>query len=312
MSYELIVFSGESNIPLRDEIFHHLNMPLSKIITKRFSDGEMFVKFEETIRGRDVFLIQSMSSPCNDNFMQLLLMLDAARRASAARITVVLPYYGYARQDRKSEPRVPITARLVSDLIEALKPNRMLCIDLHADQIQGFFQIPVDHLYAAPIFVEYLKKKYLENLIVVAPDSGGAERARFLARYLDVNLAIIDKRRAHANVSEVMNVIGEVKDKTCVIYDDIIDTAGTISNAAFALKNEGAKKVLVCATHAVLSGDAKTRLENSCIDEVIVTNTINVEESKKIKKLTILSVGKMISEAIMNIHNEKSVSSLFL
>ncbi len=312
MSYQPLVFSGDSNLPLSEEICSYLNMPLGKMTTKRFSDGEMLIKFEETTRGCDVFLIQSMASPSNDNLVQLLLMIDAARRASAARITVVIPYYGYARQDRKSEPRVPISARVVADLIEAVRPNRLLCMDLHADQIQGFFHIPVDHLYAAPVFVDYIKAKYTTNVVVVAPDSGGAERARFLARHLNLNLAIIDKRRPQANVSEVMNVIGDVEDKTCILYDDIIDTGGTITNAAVALKKSKAKKILVCATHAVLSGLAVERLEKSCLDEIIVSNTIMLSDNKKISKLKVLSVGNMIGEAISRIHNEKSVSSLFL
>ena len=312
MSYELLIFSGESNPNLTSEICTYLDLPLGKAALKRFSDGEMSVKLNENVRGRDVFVIQTLSAPTNDSLMQLLLMLDALRRASAERVTAVIPYYGYARQDRKSEPRVPISARVVADLIETMLPDRLICVDLHADQIQGFFRIPVDHLYAAPIFVNYIKEKKLKNLVVVAPDTGGVERARFLARQLHASLAIIDKRRPKANVSEVMHVIGEVEGQDCILYDDMIDTAGTITNAAAALKKNGAKSVIVCASHAVLSGNAVERLESSSLDEIIFSNTISLPKSGILQKIKVLSIAHIVGEAIRRIHNEESVSSLFL
>jgi len=312
MGYDLLVFSGSSNRPLAEEICTHLGLPLGRCVIKKFSDGELSVKLEENVRGRDVFIIQPISSPANDHLMELLLMLDAVRRASASRTTVVIPYYGYGRQDRKSEPRVPISARVVADLIEAMLPDRLMTMDLHADQIQGFFHLPVDHLYAAPVFVKYFKEKKLENAVVVSPDSGGVERARFFARQLNAGLAIIDKRRPKANVSEVHHVIGEVKDKTCILYDDMIDTAGTITLAAKALKENGASSVLACATHPVLSGPAVERLKASVLDEVIISNSIFLPQEKRFEKITQLSVAQLCAEAIRRIHNEESVSSLFL
>ncbi len=311
-SYQQLIFSGEANRPLAQEICDYLDVRLGDAQIKTFSDGEISVKLNENVRGRDVFIIQPISSPANDNLMQLILMMDAARRASAARMTIVMPYYGYGRQDRKSEPRVPISARVMADLLESMGPNRLLCMDLHADQIQGFFHIPVDHLYAAPVFVEYIKEKQLSDLVVVSPDSGGVERARFLARQIGAGLAIIDKRRPQANVSEVMHVIGDVNGKTCILYDDMIDTAGTITKAAAALKNNGAASVMACATHAVLSGPAITRLQESNIDEIILSNTIDLPAEKRIDKIKSLSVAKLYGEAIRRIHNEESVSSLFL
>ncbi|MCR9141081.1 MAG: ribose-phosphate pyrophosphokinase [bacterium] len=311
-SYQQLIFSGEANRPLAQEICDYLDVRLGDAQIKTFSDGEISVKLNENVRGRDVFIIQPISSPANDNLMQLILMMDAARRASAARMTVVMPYYGYGRQDRKSEPRVPISARVMADLLESMGPNRLLCMDLHADQIQGFFHIPVDHLYAAPVFVEYIKDKKLSDLVVVSPDSGGVERARFLARQIGAGLAIIDKRRPQANVSEVMHVIGEVEGKTCILYDDMIDTAGTITKAATALKNNGATSVMACATHGVLSGPAIERLQESNIDEIILSNTIDLPAEKRIDKIKSLSVAKLYGEAIRRIHNEESVSSLFL
>ncbi len=312
MSYELLIFSGESNLSLSLEICDYLKVKLGAAVLKRFSDGEMSVKLTENVRGRDVFLIQTLSAPTNDHLMQSLLMLDAIRRASAARVTAVIPYYGYGRQDRKSEPRVPISARVVADLFEAMLPDRLICMDLHADQIQGFFRIPVDHLYAAPVFVNYIKEKNIKDMVVVAPDSGGVERARFFARQIHAGLAIIDKRRARANTSEVLNVIGEVKDQMCILYDDMIDTAGTITNAAQALKEKGATRVIACATHAVLSGNATERLEKSNLDEIILTNTIAYQKRKLPTKIKVLSVAHLMGEAIRRIHNEESVSSLFL
>lgn len=311
-SYQQLIFSGEANQALAQEICDYLGVRLGDAQIKTFSDGEISVKLNENVRGRDVFIIQPISSPANDNLMQLILMMDAVRRASAARMTVVMPYYGYGRQDRKSEPRVPISARVMADLLESMGPNRLLCMDLHADQIQGFFHIPVDHLYAAPVFVEYIKAKQIEDMVVVSPDSGGVERARFLARQIGAGLAIIDKRRPQANVSEVMNVIGDVKDRTCILYDDMIDTAGTITKAAAALKANGATSVMACATHAVLSGPAIERLEASNLDEIILSNSINLPPEKQISKIKQLSVARLYGEAIRRIHNEESVSSLFL
>jgi len=244
--------------------------------------------------------------------MELLLTIDAVRRASAKRITAVIPYYGYGRQDRKPEPRVPISARLVADIIQVTGLDRVLTVNLHADQIQGFFHIPVDNLYAAPIFIQYLKETHFSEPVVVSPDSGGVERARYLARHINAGLAIIDKRRPQANVAEIMNVIGDVEGKDCILYDDMIDTAGTITKAAKALKDNGAKRVIACATHPVLSGPAIQRIEESVLDEVIFSNTIHLSEEKRIRKIKILSIAKLIGEAIRRIHNEESVSSLFL
>ena len=312
MNSELVIFSGNANQPLAQEICQYLGIRLGRADVKQFSDGEISVKLIDNVRGRDVFVIQPTSSPTNDNLMELILILDALRRSSAFRITAVIPYYGYGRQDRKSEPRVPISARVVADLIEAIAPNRLLTMDLHADQIQGFFQLPVDHLYAAPVFVDYLKSKNLENPVVVSPDSGGVERARFLARQIHADLAIIDKRRPRANVSEVMNVIGDVQGKTCILLDDMIDTAGTITKAAKALKDNNALSVMACATHAVLSGPAVDRLRDSVLDEIIFSNTIQLPPEKKLDNIKILSVAALCGEAIRRIHNEESVSSLFL
>ncbi len=312
MAYELLVFSGTSNQPLAEEICQYLSIPMGRASVRRFSDGEISVKLEDNVRGRDVFLIQPTSAPANDNLMELLLMIDALRRASAGRITPVIPYYGYGRQDRKSEPRVPISARVVADLIEQMEPNRLLCMDLHADQIQGFFRVPVDHLYAAPVFVNYLRDKHIDDAVVVSPDSGGVERARFLARQIHAGLAIIDKRRPKANVAEVMNVIGDVKGKTCILYDDMIDTGGTIAKAAAALKENGARMVMACATHAVLSGPAVERLRDSALDEIVLTNSILLPAERRLEKITVLSVARLVGEAIRRIHNEESVSSLFL
>lgn len=312
MSFHIVAFSGNANLPLAQEICNHLGIPLGRANVKQFSDGEISIKLEENVRGRDVFVIQPISAPANDHLMEVLLMTDALRRASADRITLVIPYYGYGRQDRKVEPRVPISARAVADLLECMLPTRLLTMDLHADQIQGFFRLPVDHLYAAPVFVEYLRNKNLDQPVVVSPDSGGVERARFLARQINAGLAIIDKRRPRANVAEIMNVIGDVSGKVCILYDDMIDTAGTITKAAVALKEHGAKSVLCCATHGVLSGPAIERLRDSILDEVIISNSIRLDPSKKIDKITVLSVARLVGEAIRRIHNEESVSSLFL
>ena len=312
MSYELLLISGNSNRPLSEEIAKYLNQRLADVVIKKFSDGEISVKINENIRGKDVFIIQPTSAPSNDHIMELLLTIDAVRRASAKRITAVIPYYGYGRQDRKPEPRVPISARLVADIIQVTGLDRVLTVDLHADQIQGFFHIPVDNLYAAPVFIQYLKESIFSEPVVVSPDSGGVERARYLARHINAGLAIIDKRRPQANVAEIMNVIGDVEGKECILYDDMIDTAGTITKAAKALKDNGAKRVIACATHPVLSGPAIQRIEESVLDEVIFSNTIYLPEEKRIRKIKILSIAKLIGEAIRRIHNEESVSSLFL
>lgn len=312
MSYELLLISGNSNRPLSEEIAKYLNQRLADVVIKKFSDGEISVKINENIRGKDVFIIQPTSAPANDHIMELLLTIDAVRRASAKRITAVIPYYGYGRQDRKPEPRVPISARLVADIIQVTGLDRVLTVDLHADQIQGFFHIPVDNLYAAPVFIQYLKESHFSEPVVVSPDSGGVERARYLARHINAGLAIIDKRRPQANVAEIMNVIGDVEGKECILYDDMIDTAGTITKAAKALKENGAKRVIACATHPVLSGPAIQRIEESVLDEVIFSNTIYLPEEKRIRKIKILSIANLIGEAIRRIHNEESVSSLFL
>ncbi len=307
------LFSGNSNRTLAKEIADVLGIPVGKATVSNFSDGEIMVQINENVRGSDVFLIQSTCMPVNKNIMELLLMTDALRRASAARITAVMPYYGYARQDRKAAPRVPISARLVADLLEAVGISRVLTIDLHAGQIQGFFEIPVDHLYASPVLVDYVKREYLNDLVIVSPDAGGVERARAFAKRLNASLAIIDKRREKANVSEVMNVIGEVEGKSALLFDDMIDTAGTITHAAAALKEKGAKKVIAACSHAVLSGPALDRINESVLEEIIVTNTIPMDEKQeKCNKLTVLSVASLLGEAIKRIHEETSVSSLFI
>ncbi|RJR16247.1 MAG: ribose-phosphate pyrophosphokinase [Nitrospiraceae bacterium] len=307
------LFTGNSNRILAREIADVLKIPVGKATVSNFSDGEIMVQINENVRGSDVFVIQSTCTPVNNNIMELLLMTDALRRASASRITAVMPYYGYARQDRKAAPRVPISARLIADLLEAVGISRVLTIDLHAGQIQGFFEIPVDHLYASPVLVDYVRREYLNDLVIVSPDAGGVERARAFAKRLNASLAIIDKRREKANVSEVMNVIGEVEGKNALLFDDMIDTAGTITHAAAALKEKGAKKVIAACAHAVLSGPALDRINESVLEEVIVTNTIPMDENQqKCRKLTVLSVAALLGEAIKRIHEESSVSSLFI
>jgi ribose-phosphate pyrophosphokinase len=306
------VFSGSSNRLLAEKICSYLRVEPGKISSKKFSDGELSIKIDENVRGRDVFIIQSLSHPANDNIMELLLILDAFRRASARRVTTVIPYYGYGRQDRKVEPRVPISARVVADIIQMLGPSRILTMDLHADQIQGFFSIPVDHLFFSAVLVDYVEKKNSGNLVIVSPDSGGAERARFLGKKVNASLAIIDKRRPRANESEVMNIIGDVRGKNCLILDDMIDTAGTICKAAQALRREGALSVTCCATHGVLSGNAVDRLNSEVFEEVILSDTIDIPSTKKINMLKVLSVAPMFARAIERIHNEESISSLFI
>ncbi len=307
------LFTGNSNKTLAGEIADFLRMQVGDATVSNFSDGESLIQINENVRGSDVFVVQSTCTPVNKNIMELLLMIDALRRASAGRITAVVPYYGYARQDRKAAPRVPISARLVADLLSVVGIDRLLTIDLHAGQIQGFFDCPVDHLYAAPVLTDYVKKEYMNNLVIVSPDAGGVERARAFAKRLNASLAIIDKRREKANVSQVMHVIGNVKDKNAVLFDDMIDTAGTITQAAAALKENGAKHVIAACAHAVLSGPALERINDSVIEDVIVTNTIPMEEKQKdCKKLTVLSVASLLGDAIKRIHEETSVSSLFL
>ena len=313
MNHEMKVFTGNSNRGLAEEICRHLKIPLGEALVSTFSDGEVMVQINENVRGRDIFVIQSFSNPVNNHIMELLIMLDAFKRASAYRITAVIPYYGYARQDRKVQPRVPITAKLVADLITTAGADRALTIDLHVGQIQGFFNIPVDNLFATPVLLDYLRTKGLKDLVVVSPDAGGVERARAFAKKLKASLAIIDKRREGANVSEVMNIIGEVKERDALLLDDMIDTAGTITQGAEAIKKAGARRVFAAATHAVLSGAAFDRLNASVIEEVIVTNTIPLNgEGRSCKKIVTLSVAPLLGEAIRNTHNETSVSSLFV
>ena len=313
MNHEMKVFTGNSNRGLAEEICWHLKIPLGEALVSTFSDGEVMVQINENVRGRDIFVIQSFSNPVNNHIMELLIMLDAFKRASAYRITAVIPYYGYARQDRKVQPRVPITAKLVADLITAGGADRALTIDLHVGQIQGFFNIPVDNLFATPVLLDYLRTKGLKDLVVVSPDAGGVERARAFAKKLKASLAIIDKRREGANVSVVMNIIGDVKDRDALLLDDMIDTAGTITQGAEAIKKAGGRRVFAAATHAVLSGSAFDRLNASVIEEVIVTNTIPLDgEDRSCKKITTLSVAPLLGEAIRNTHNETSVSSLFV
>lgn len=310
-----MVFSGNANRVLSEGIVKKLNMRLGMATVGRFSDGEIFVEIEENVRGRDVFIVQPTCSPTNENLMELLVMIDAMRRASAARITAVIPYYGYARQDRRSRSaRVPITARLVADMIGNAGADRALTVDLHADQIQGFFGIPVDNVYASPILLGDVWRQEYENLIVVSPDVGGVVRARALAKRLgDADLAIIDKRRPRANVSEIMHIIGDVEGRTCVMVDDLVDTAGTLCHAASALKKNGANKVVAYCTHPVLSGAAAENVRNSVLDELVVTDTIPLtEELKAIGKIRQLSVAEMLAETIRRIAVGESVSSLYV
>ncbi len=310
----LKIFSGSANRALAEKICNYLACPLGKSSLKRFSDGELFVEIEENIRGADVFIVQPTCPPVNENLIELLIMVDAARRASARRITAVIPYYGYARQDRKTAPRTPITAKLVANLIVVAGARRMLTMDLHAGQIQGFFDIPVDHLYAMPVFLQYIKENFnLEEIIIVSPDAGGVERAREYAKRLNCGIAIVDKRRPRANESEVMNIIGDVKDKKALIIDDMIDTAGTICKAASALMEKGAKEVYAIATHPVLSGKAVERVANSPLKALIVSDTIPLgEDAKHLDKIKVLSVGELLGEAIRRIHTDDSISSLFI
>ncbi len=304
------LLSGTSNRPLAEEIAKQLGIGLCKLTCTRFADGEIFVRIDENVRGNDVFIVQSTNPPA-ENIMEMLLLIDAAKRASAARVTVVLPYYGYARQDRKDQPRVAIGAKLLANMITEAGADRVLGIDFHQHQLQGFFDIPVDHLYAMPVLTAHFKKKQLKDTVIVAPDVGSAKMARGFAKRLDASLAIIDKRRPRANVSEVVNVVGEVEGRDCILADDMIDTAGTISEAAHALKRLGANSVYACATHALLSGPAVQRLKDSPIVELVVTDTIELPPERQFDRLTILSVGELLSKAIRYTHAEQSVSSLF-
>lgn len=313
MFKKVCIFSGNANPALAASISNYLETPLSKSKTMRFSDGESFVEINENVRGVDAFVIQPTCSPVNDNVMELLIMCDALRRASAGSITAVMPYYGYARQDRKVAPRTPITSKLVADLVQASGVTRVVAMDLHAGQIQGFFNIPFDHLFAMPVMLEdYLKKNFDAGAVVVSPDAGGVERARAYSKRLDAGLAIVDKRRERANVAEVMNIVGDVKGKPCIIIDDMIDTAGTLVGAAKALLDKGATKVVACATHGVLSGPAVERITDSHISKVVVTDTLPLSpEAKACPKIEQLSVARLLGEAIKRIHSSDSISSLF-
>ena len=307
------IFSGTANDALAKDICDFLELPIGKACIKRFSDGETYVQIEENVRGADVFMVQPTCDPVDVHLMQLLLLIDALKRASARRITVVMPYFGYARQDRKDKPRVPISSKLVADLLTTAGADRALVVDLHAPQLQGFFNIPVDHLFASPVLVDYFKKLNLPDLTVVSPDAGGVERARFFAKKMDAALAIVDKRRVEMNVAEVMNVIGEVSGRTCLIIDDLIDTAGTLVKVAQALVQNGASTVYACCTHPVLSGDAVENLINSPITELVVTDTIPLTEAaRQVSKIKVRSIAGLIGRAIQSIHEETSVSRLFI
>jgi ribose-phosphate pyrophosphokinase len=310
---EVKVFSGSAHPELAREIAGFLSVPIGQSRLRRFPDSEVSFQIDENIRGTDVFIVQPTSTPVDEHLIELLIMIDAFKRSSAARITAVIPYYGYARQDRKDKPRVPISAKLVANLISAAGTNRVLTMDLHKAQIQGFFDIPVDHLFAAPVIIDYLSRLEYPDLTIVSPDAGGAERARAYAKRLDAELAIIDKRRTDDGTAEVMNVVGDVGGRTCIIQDDIIDTAGTITKAAHALREAGAARVFACAVHGVLSGPAIDRIERAPIDQLIITNTIALSgERARCPKIKVLSVARLLGQAIRSIHEETSVSSLFV
>jgi len=307
------VFTGGANRALAEEICQNLGLPVGDATLGRFSDGEIYYQVNENVRGVDVFVVQPTSHPVDHHLMELLLMIDAFKRASAARITAVMPYYGYARQDRKDKPRVPISAKLVADLLQTAGANRALCLDLHAPQIQGYFNVPVDHIYATPVMLEYFVRKALPDLTVVAPDAGGVERARFFAKKVDSPLAIVDKRRVDIDVSEVVHIIGEVEGRTALIIDDIVDTAGTLVKTVQALHEQGAKKVFAACTHAVLSGPAIKRICDSQLAELVVTNSVPLtDEGKACDRIKVLSVAPLLARAIRSIHEEASVSTLFV
>lgn len=307
------LFGGTSNPILTYEVCEYLGIEPGKITAKTFSDGETQIEIHENIRGRDVFILQSTCTPVNDNLMQLLIIMDALRRASAKRITAVIPYYGYGRQDRKVKPRVPISAKLVADLITTAGADRVISIDLHAGQIQGYFNIPVDNLFAAPLILKYIRNHFEDGLVIVSPDAGGVERARAFAKRLSASLAIIDKRRDAPNIAEAMNIIGEVEGKTAIILDDMVDTAGTLTQGANALKKRGAARIYACCTHPVLTGPSIERIEASPIDHLVVTNTIPLgKEAQDCSKIDLLSVAELLGEAIKRIFNSHSVSTLFV
>ena len=308
---DFILFTGNSHPELAEEIAKIMGKELGECKVGHFSDGEISVNIGESVRGKDIYIIQSTCNPVNDNLMELLIMIDALKRASAGRINAVIPYYGYARQDRKAKARDPISAKLVANLIEAAGADRVVSMDLHANQIQGYFDIPVDHLVGMPILVKYFKEKNLKDVVVVSPDHGSVTRTRNLAKYLDCPIAIIDKRRPEPNKSEIMNIIGDIKGKTCIILDDMIDTAGTITNAANAIKDLGAVDVMACATHGVLSGPAMQRIEDSAISELVMLNTIPIPEEKRLKKMTFLSVAPLFADVMKRIYTNDSVSTLF-
>ncbi|HJL15880.1 MAG TPA: ribose-phosphate pyrophosphokinase [Sandaracinaceae bacterium LLY-WYZ-13_1] len=313
MFKSICIFTGHANPVLAEQIATYLEVPLGRSKISTFSDGEVFAEVKENVRGVDCYVVQPTCAPVNDHLMQLLVLIDTLKRASAGSITAVMPYYGYARQDRKVAPRTPITAKLVADLLQSAGASRVVAMDLHAGQIQGFFNVPFDHLYAMPVFLEYLQPRLSPGSVCVSPDAGGVERARAYAKRLGSELAIIDKRRQTANVSEVMNIIGEVEDRDCVIIDDMVDTAGTLTTAAKALMDRGAKRVFAACTHPVLSGPAIDRIRDSALEEVVVTDTIPLkEEAKRVGKFKVLSCSSLLGEAIKRIHNSDSVSSLFV
>ncbi len=313
MARDLKIFSGNAHKQLADEIATYLNIPVSKADLRKFSDGEIFVELKENVRGADVFLVQPTCTPVNDHLMELVIMVDALRRASARRITAVVPYYGYARQDRKNAPRVPISAKVVAEMFMAVGVRRVLCMDLHAGQIQGFFNIPVDHLFAAPVILKYIKQNFGEDVIMVSPDAGGVERTRAFAKRLNSGLAIIDKRRDKPNECEAMHVIGDVTGKTAILMDDMVDTAGTLCSGAKTLLDHGAREVHACCSHPVLSGPAIERIKASNLKSLVVTNSIPLRgEALTCEKIKVLSVSRLLAEAISRIHNEDSVSSLFV
>jgi ribose-phosphate pyrophosphokinase len=309
---EMRIIAGNSNIPLANKIATAMGVPLATADVKRFSDGEVNLEIQDNVRGADCFVIQSTCMPVNENYMELFIILDALKRASAARITAVLPYYGYARQDRKVAPRAPISAKLVADLITTAGAHRVLTMDLHASQIQGFFNVPVDHLYGSPVLYNYWKEKQISDVVVVSPDAGGVERARGMAKRLDASIAIIDKRRSAPNEAKALHLIGDVKDKVAILLDDLIDTGGTLTQAVDTIYNHGAKSVSACATHAVFSGPAINRIQESRLQEVVVTDTIPLSSAaQQCKKIKVLTVAPLLAEAIKRINENSSVSSLF-
>jgi ribose-phosphate pyrophosphokinase len=315
MQDDIILISGSSNRELAKEIADHLGLPLSSTVLRRFSDGEIWVELGENMRGRDIYVIQSTCRPVNDHLMELLIIIDALKRSSARCINAVIPYYGYARQDRKAAPRVPISAKLAADLITAAGANRLLGMDLHAGQNQGFFDIPVDHLYAAPVLLEYLRERQGQggDMVLVSPDAGGVERTRYFAKRLGAPIALVDKRREAPNEAKVMNIIGEVRDKVAVVIDDMVDTAGTLTQAARLIMDQGAREVLACATHPVFSGPALDRIDDSPLSAMVVTNTIPLtDRARSSPKIKLMSVGKLLGEAIRRIYHRDSVSALFV